>query len=197
MDTRTASQIRHHYDVERELADRLRNASKTWRLKLYSQVYDELFRRVPNIPHLGRLGDAGYRNKEVDGQLRFLDKFLRPQQTFLEVGPGDCRLSLKVASRVTHVYAVDVTQEIVKDLVFPDNVTFRISDGCNVPVPEATVDLAYSDQLIEHLHPEDAFDHLQSVRKALAPAGIHLGLAVSAHSNSAATAKIDQVTVTP
>lgn len=173
-DTRTAEQIRHHYNVERELAGKLRNAQKASRLKLYSEVYDELFRRVPNIPHLGRKGDEGYRTKEVNGQLRFLTKFLRPDQTFLEIGPGDCRLSLRVAAMVSRVYAVDVTNEIVKNLVFPDKVTFRISDGCNVPVPEESVNVAYSDQLIEHLHPEDAFDHLRSVRQTLAPAGKYI-----------------------
>lgn len=174
MDTRSAEQIRHHYDVEKELADKLRNAPKTLRLKLYSKVYDELFRRVPNIPHLGRKDDEKYRSKEVQGQLRFLTKFLRPNHTFLEIGPGDCRLSLQVAAITARVYAVDVTNEIVKDTLFPSNVSFRISDGCDIPVPENTVDVAYSDQLIEHLHPEDADDHLRSVHKSLAPAGKYI-----------------------
>lgn len=173
-DTRTAEQIRHHYDVEKELADKLRRAPKTLRLKLYSEVYDELFRRVPNIPHLGRKEDEKYRIKEVNGQLRFLTKFLRPNQTFLEIGPGDCRLSLQVASMTANVYAVDVTNEIVKDITFPSNVSFRISDGCSIPIPKDTVDVAYSDQLIEHLHPEDAFEHLQSVHQTLAPGGKYI-----------------------
>ena len=39
----------------------------------------------------------------------------------------------------------------------------------------ATLDnIAYSDQLLEHLHPEDAFDQLQNIYKALCPGCIYI-----------------------
>ena len=50
IETRTREELRQHYDVERELADRLRTASKDERRTLYAEVYDELFKRVPLHP---------------------------------------------------------------------------------------------------------------------------------------------------
>ena len=48
-DARTTERIRAHYEVERELADRLRNAPREERRALYSLVYDELFRTIRSI----------------------------------------------------------------------------------------------------------------------------------------------------
>jgi len=45
------------------------------------------------------------------------------------------------------------------------------SDGVVIPVPEATVDAALSNRLIERLHPRDALEHLRSVRRALRRGG--------------------------
>ncbi len=48
---------------------------------------------------------------------------------------------------------------------------FVLSDGVSIPVPPKTIDLAFSDQLLEHLHPDDAVEHLQNVYEALKPGG--------------------------
>ncbi len=47
---RSPEQIREHYEIEKELANRLRKASKPERRALYSALYDELYRRVPLHP---------------------------------------------------------------------------------------------------------------------------------------------------
>jgi hypothetical protein len=47
---RTAEELRQHYEIEKELATRLRNSSRGERAAMYTQVYDELFRRVPKHP---------------------------------------------------------------------------------------------------------------------------------------------------
>ena len=41
---RTAEEITYHYNVEKELADKLRNARKDERQSLYISLYDELYR---------------------------------------------------------------------------------------------------------------------------------------------------------
>ena len=46
--------LRQHYEVERELSDRLRHATREERRSLYGQVYDELYQRVPHHPQLTR-----------------------------------------------------------------------------------------------------------------------------------------------
>jgi SAM-dependent methyltransferase len=41
-------------------------------------------------------------------------------------------------------------------------------------VPGGSVDVAYSNQLMEHLHPDDALEQLHNIYKALVPGGIYM-----------------------
>src|SRR5262245_56449801 len=90
----------HHYTVERELADRLRRAPAAERVRLYTEVYGELMRRVPEHPQLLARSAPGWRERReqsVQWQLDMLGRFLTTQSVFLEVGAGDCALSRRVA----------------------------------------------------------------------------------------------------
>jgi len=40
-----------------------------------------------------------------------------------------------------------------------------------VPVPASTVDLAYSNQVMEHLHVEDGLEQVRNIYNALVPGG--------------------------
>lgn len=170
---RTAAQITEHYGIEKELAIRLRNASKEERRRLYSSLYDELYRRVPHHPQLTRRSSESRTRSAVRMQLKFLRRFLNKNVTFLEIGPGDCALSFEVSSCVKQVYAVDVSGEIAGASDTPRNFRLILSDGCNVPVPTNSVDVAYSNQLMEHLHPDDAYEQLRDICRVLSPGGIY------------------------
>ena len=100
--------------------------------------------------------------------------FLKPDSTFLEVVSGDCSLSLEIAKHVKKVYAVDVCNEITKNSTPPENFELIISDGQSIPVPENSVNIIYSHQLMEHLHPDDANDQLQNIYKVLTPGSIYI-----------------------
>lgn len=168
---RTEERVRAHYEIERELADRLRSATREERSRLYGEVYDELFRRVPDHPQLMRPGDPAAR---VASQVALLTPFISAGTRFLELGAGDCALSLTLAPRVRHVWALDVSQEIVPGVLPHKNFELVLSDGQSVPVPPGSVDLAYSNQLMEHLHPDDASTQLVAIARALAPGGRYL-----------------------
>jgi SAM-dependent methyltransferase len=171
---RTPEQIREHYETEKELADRLRKAPKQERLYLYPSLYDELYRRVPLHPQLTRKSSLTGTTTMVGLQMRFLRSFLNQEITFLEVGPGDCALSFEASKFVKQVYAVDVSKEITKASTLPANFQLLLSDGCSVPVPPNSINLAYSYNFIEHLHPDDAFDQLQHIYTALIPGGMYI-----------------------
>ncbi len=165
---RTLEQLRAHYEIERELAARLRRAPREERRRLYGPLYDELFRRVPLHPQLTEKDDPGVRAADVARQMKFLRRFLRPDSVFLEVGAGDCGLSLEVAGHAKRVFAVDVSAEITGGRGRPPNFELILSDGTSVPVPAGSVTLAYSRRLMEHLHPEDALEQLRNIHAALA-----------------------------
>lgn len=171
---RTLAQLREHYQIEKELANRLRRATKEERRSLYNTVYDERLRRIPHHPLLAQAADSEAQLRAVRPQLRLLQPFLHLETVFLEIGPGDCALSLAVAQQVKKVYAVDVSAGLVRDSVYPANFELRLSDGINIPVPANSVHVAYSNQMMEHLHPEDALEQLQQIYEALMPGGIYL-----------------------
>jgi SAM-dependent methyltransferase len=166
--------IDEHYRIEKQLAQRLRQASREERLHLYREVYEELFRSVPYHPMLTRKASIGERQHEVARHLRQLRRFLHKDAIFMEIGAGDCALSFAIAGVVDHVYAVDVSETITARDKWPPNFELVLSNGVDVPVPPGTVHVAYSTQLMEHLHPDDALEQLQNIHRALAPGGIYL-----------------------
>lgn len=170
-DRRSPDQIREHYEIEKALADRLRHASKAERRALYTSVYDELYRRVTHHPQHTQKSSEERTRVEVARQLALLRPFLREGTTFLEIGPGDCALSFAVAARVARVYAADVSDEITRRDGEPENFQLLATDGSSIGLPPGTVDVAYSNQLLEHLHPEDALEHLRNVHAVLARGG--------------------------
>ena len=169
---RSEAVIRQQYEVEVELAARLRSATREERLSgLYSAVYRERVARVPTHPLLAKSRDPSARMRTTRQQLRLLRPLLGPGRVFLEIGPGDCALSLAVATAVKQVYAVDVSDVLLGDVPRPHNFQLVRSNGQDVPVPAGSVDLAYSNQVLEHLHPQDAEAQIAAIHTALKPGG--------------------------
>lgn len=166
---RSAEATRRHYLIERELADRLRNADRGERARLYSEVYDELFRRVPDHSQLNR--ELSEQRLWVAAEKQRLERVVGPGDTFLEIGAGDCALSIAMVERAGKVIALDVSEEIIPRSELPPKVEVVISDGCSIPLPPASVDVAFSNQLMEHLHPDDAREQLDNIAEVLRPGG--------------------------
>jgi SAM-dependent methyltransferase len=172
--TRSITSVRHHYEVEKSLAAQLREASKEERRALYPALYDELLRRVPDHPLLHTQRTPASVARAVEYHIDTLRPFINANTTFLEIGAGDCSLSLALAPRVKQLYAIDVSSEITSQMALPPNFQLRISDGTSIPVPAGSVDVAFSNQLMEHLHPDDALEQLLQIFAALAPGGRYL-----------------------
>mgnify|MGYP005855348535 CR=1 FL=1 len=165
---------KEHYEIEKELSVRLKSASPEERRGLYSEVYDELFRRVPGHPMLRNKQDDGSRLDHVQGQLKLLKPYLNEHTNFLEIGAGDCKLVFAIAEIAESAKAVDVSREISQSERVPDNFELVITEGVELPIEDESVDIAYSDQLIEHIHPDDVEMHLDNVYRILVPRGIYL-----------------------
>lgn len=172
---RSLEQLREHYQVEKVLARKLRNSTKQERQQahLYTALYDELFRRISHHSHLTRKGGAQTISL-IAQRVKFLSNFFKPSTRFLEIGCGNCQLSFAASEQVKQVFAVDVSEEITKGLDFPDNCQLIISDGVSIPIPENSVDVAYSHQLMEHLHPDDAVEQLQNIYNVLTDGGAYI-----------------------
>lgn len=171
-DLRPPEQIREHYEVEKELARRLRDADRAARKGgLYMDVYEELYWRVPHHMKLTEKLTDEHRQERIERQLRWLRPSLEPDSVFLEVGAGDCAVTLAVAEIARKSIAVEVSPTIAANENTPQNFELVISDGTSIPVPAGSVDVIYSQQLMEHLHPEDAMEQLRNIFDALKPGG--------------------------
>jgi len=169
---RTFEQIERHYQIEKELASRLRNAGREERRKLYSEVYADAFRLMPDHPVLGQSTED--LTRRALRQIAFLKRFLNKDVVMLEIGAGRCELAFEAAKYAKKVYGLDVDEKVTEALPRPGNFEFILCDGLSIPLPEASVDVAYSNQMIEHLHPDDAFDQLKSIYRILAPGGVYV-----------------------
>lgn len=51
-ENRTKEQVLNHYEVEKEIADKLKSASRSQRPEIYKNMYNTLFKAVPDHPRL-------------------------------------------------------------------------------------------------------------------------------------------------
>jgi SAM-dependent methyltransferase len=171
----TAQAQREHFEIERRLADRLRGATSSQeRKRLYGEVYRERSERIPQHPLVHRAADPAARAAAVVPQLRLLQPFLSPATRFCELGAGDGAVTRALAPLVDYALALDVTDV----LALPSDPTlgyeFRVFDGFDLEIDDNSLDVAYSFDVIEHLHPDDALDHAHAVRRALRPGGVYV-----------------------
>jgi SAM-dependent methyltransferase len=165
---------REHYEVEKALAAQVRIASRDERRRLYGTLYNQLFQRLPQHPQLARKASAEGTREALALQLPFLKRFVNRNTVFVEVGAGDCAVSFAVAPLVSEVYAIDVSSEVTDGVAIPPNFRLVLSDGCEIPVAPNSADLVYSNQLMEHLHPDDALDQLVDILRVLKPGGSYI-----------------------
>lgn len=173
---RSMKQVIEHYEIEKELARKLKNASKIERRNLYTKLYDELFRRVPHHPQISRKSDPELKRKNVIEHKKLLSRYFSQDSNFMEIGPGDCALSIELCKYFKRVYAIDISTEITNNLQKPINFELIISDGTSVDVEPGTITVAFSNQLMEHLHPDDAVEQLENIYRALIPGGNYICL---------------------
>lgn len=169
---RTPEELLEHYEIEKELANRLRTSERAERKTLYSRVYDEFNQRVPFYRQLSQQSE--HEAVDTSPQWRFYSRFLRPETVFLEIGAGTCGNSLVVARHVKKVYALEVSEEVIRDVHGPANFSALLFDGFSIPPLPTKASVAYSDQVLEHIHPDDALEQVKSVYQTLAPGGVYV-----------------------
>lgn len=171
---RSQAQLRNHYEVERELAARLRSSTREERMALFGQLYAELFHRVPDHPRATRLESDELKRLNVAAQMRLLREHLHADATLVEFAPGNCWLSKEAAKTAKQVIAVDISDQSDPKQTAPKNFRHISYDGTNLDLPDGCASVAYSYQFLEHLHPDDVAPHFQLVHRLLKPGGIYV-----------------------
>lgn len=102
-----------------------------------------------------------------------LEARFTPRTVFMEIASADATLAVRAASYVERVYSIQVGQA-QQGVRAPCNLRPVSCDGIRIPVPEATVDIAWSGDFMDHLHADDATAHLEGVHRGLVRGGEYL-----------------------
>lgn len=167
---RTIEQLRNHYEIEKVIASRLKLANRSERQVIYSTMYDELFEKVPDHSRLQQREDPARTAEAIRSKLQFVGPFLDASMAVVEFAPGDCRFAAELCGRVKTVVGIDISDQS-GDLVKPDNFDLIVYDGYNLEMEWGVTDIVFSDQLLEHFHPEDTELHFELVKRILKPGG--------------------------
>lgn len=173
-DIRSPERIRRHFEVERELAARLRASTREERTALFKTLYGELFERVPDHPRLTRRETPESSRRNVENQLRLIRPSLQADSVLVEIAPGDCRLGHAAAALCGKVIGIDISDQRASADVSPGNFSLVVYDGYHLDLPDACADVVFSYQFLEHLHPDDIDPHFSLVHRILKPGGVYI-----------------------
>jgi len=174
---RAPERIVAHYELERRIADELRASTKAQReAGLYQDAYHRLLGGLPDHPRktVHSPERASRTRAYVQRQAAMLRRELRPNDVFVDLGGGDGAVALAVAPHVRKAIVVDVSDALAPVSGTPPNFEFIKNVGASIPLPSESADFVYSNQVMEHLHPDDALEQLGEVHRVLKRGGRYL-----------------------
>jgi hypothetical protein len=107
--------------------------------------------------------------KKTEDPYAMLEARFTPRTVFMDIAGADASIAQRAATYVERVYSIQ-TQTVRG----PCNLRSVPSDGITIPVPEATVDIAWGGDFMDRLSAEAAAEHLQSVQRCLVNGGEYL-----------------------
>jgi hypothetical protein len=172
---RSFEQVMNHYLVEKSIAEKLKKANMRERKLIYATMYDELFKKVPDHPRLMQRDNDQLTLRANIGKMALIRRYFDKSAVFAEFAPGDCRFVMEVAKHFRWAYGIDISDQRNPTHKAPDNFKLFIYDGFDLNEIESNcVDIMFSDQLIEHLHPEDCMHHFKLAHSKLKAGGKYI-----------------------
>lgn len=172
---RTHEQVWRHYEVESDLARQLKQADREERKQIFEVMYDRLFSACPDHPRLTRRSDSSVTAAANREKMAWYGRFYRPDRVVAEFAPGDCEFSRISAPHVRKMYGIDISDQRKHDVEWPSNFELVVYDGYSLPqIAPESVDVVFSDQFLEHLHPDDASAHLALAHRILKKGGCYV-----------------------
>lgn len=156
-----------HFQLERKLANQLKGTTTEQRRVLYGKLYNDLFSTFPEIPE----GLNISKDDRLAWQLKLMKRLFSKDKTVLEIGAGDCLLSKELAKHFKKIIAYEVADSIPFIEGKPANFELRIFNGIDMHEKPETVDIVYSNQVFEHLHPDDTMPLLKAYHSYLTKGG--------------------------
>lgn len=165
----TEEMILSHWDLEQRLTKRLLESNTQDRWQVFEECYSALY------SELDWLNEAISEDESLKTLYSDWQCFIGPPpKRVYEVGSGKGSLIGYLAGAGYVCKGSEITRERgQKWAVSHPNLEWGVTDGIHLDTfePSNSYDAVISDQVIEHLHPDDLVNHFQGARAILKPAG--------------------------
>ena len=170
----TEEMILRHWNLEKDLTQKLLKSTPENRFEIFEDCYSKLYSELEWL-NLHIADDIPNSVKERNFQI-WPDLIETPTtQTIYEVGSGKAEL-ISFLSRIGYsCVASEITQER-GEKYSEEGVVWKNSDGVHLGRFEqhTSYDVVISDQVIEHIHPDDTQDHFRGVHEILNQKGRYI-----------------------
>jgi len=146
----------------------------------YSEHWDRSYGQ--KYEHLGdEWNDDGteVRKRDENYFRMYAERFLRPDMTVLEVGPGGGKWTVRIAPLVKKLIVVDVAEQMLSrvrarcESLGITNVEYVLGNGGDFrPVASSSVDMFFSYDVFVHIALEDTFPYAGEIARVLKPGGV-------------------------
>ena len=167
----TEEMVLHHWALERRLTTELLSSEPACRWQVFERCYSTLY---AELPWLNELSGAASTESAVDEAEDWSDLIGPPPRRVYEIGSGTGRLASALADRGYECTATEITRERgQKWTAGRRSLRWTVTDGVHLDNFERRewYDAAISDQVIEHLHPDDLVPHFAGACAILKPGG--------------------------
>ena len=167
----TELMVLKHWELEKSLTKELLESSSEKRWEVFELCYSKLYSELKwlNLP-----ADSNNRLPSFELYKNWLYLIGSPPKKIYEIGSGQGELISSLASYGFKCKATEITRERGQKCVSGHpNLSWGISDGVHLERFESpnSYDAVISNQVIEHLHPDDLFDHFKGVLSILSAGG--------------------------
>lgn len=170
----TEKMILQHWELEKRLRKRLLDSTPSDRWETFDRCYSELY---GELDWLNRLVHSDVTEPPSVLYRNWIDVIGHPPVRIYEIGSGQAELAHYLARCGFAVKATEITQERGKKWASRHpRLSWGVSDGIHLDRFEAkaSYDVVISNQVIEHLHPEDLPHHSLGVFSILSKGGRYI-----------------------
>lgn len=175
--TITEQMILAHWELERQLTQDLLSSTAQDRWETFDRSYTRLYSELQWLNRFAGESDATLASNHAQYR-KWQTAVGVPPLAIYEIGSGKGELIAYLAQQGFSCKATEITRERGEkhsDAAVP-NLRWGVSDGVHLDDFEgaATYDVAISDQVLEHLHPDDLEAHLRGAHRILRPGGRYI-----------------------
>ena len=130
----------------------------------YNKIYSDIKNNIPDDPD--RKKSFGFVPDFIE-----LEKDLFKDRIVIDIGCSTGVSTEYISRYAKTVYGLEystiILEEAKEQYGHVKNIQFLSIDGIKLPFDDGSIDLVYSNDVIEHLHPDDAFMHFREVLRVL------------------------------